>query len=532
MKSEFRMKRTFASFLFLVVLTACGGSNDLLNPVIPIPAPLAPGEVSIPAVKYPIPKGLWSAPARSTPADGNYVFLQSDNGDLVGRGNSSTYTNANSSLSVSSNFQGIFVAVDGNLRWNGSFVLPTEAMNLQAGYFNNLTKTGLAGVSFGGLEWYGTDVGCSTLGGWIVIDRIIMNGSTMTGLDLRFEQSCNGASAVLHGQIHWNQADSERGFLKVPASIPADLWQPPVGATPQSISYVYLESGQGDFVGGGKTYLYTKENSILMAAAEAQYFGIGIQGDKMWTGSFAGLKGLSQLAVGYYAGLRRVPFNNPVLGGLTWYGDGRGCNKSIGWFAVDNVVYKGVDLDAIDLRFEQTCDGSLNPLRGKLHWTASDPTVPKGPENPPPPGLWTPPADFVAPNENYVYLEGDQGDYILGPRTLLLTANNAKITLSNTMMNAFRIDTGVWTGDFITMNTLTQVQPGYYGNVMRTTSYNPTRGGLDWNGDGRGCNALEGWFVVDRVTYSSNKITAIDLRFEQHCEGRPAALHGKVHWVK
>jgi len=48
---------------------------------------------------------------------------------------------------------------------------------------------------------------------------------------------------------------------------------------------------------------------------------------------------------------------------------------------------------------------------------------------------------------------------------------------------------------------------------------------------GRGCNTLTGWFVVDSVTYNEIALTAIDLRFEQHCEGDLPALHGEIHWV-
>ena len=58
------------------------------------------------------------------------------------------------------------------------------------------------------------------------------------------------------------------------------------------------------------------------------------------------------------------------------------------------------------------------------------------------------------------------------------------------------------------------------------------RGGLSWYGDGRGCNTLTGWFIVENVTYSGATITAIDLRFEQHCESASPALHGQVHWTQ
>jgi hypothetical protein len=37
--------------------------------------------------------------------------------------------------------------------------------------------------------------------------------------------------------------------------------------------------------------------------------------------------------------MKRYPFHNPVLGGLSWSGDGRGCNESSGWFVVGNYLY-------------------------------------------------------------------------------------------------------------------------------------------------------------------------------------------------
>jgi hypothetical protein len=49
--------------------------------------------------------------------------------------------------------------------------------------------------------------------------------------------------------------------------------------------------------------------------------------------------------------------------------------------------------------------------------------------------------------------------------------------------------------------------------------------------EGRGCNTLQGWFVVDSIRYQSGKLQEIDLRFEPHCEGGTPALHGQVHWV-
>jgi hypothetical protein len=61
--------------------------------------------------------------------------------------------------------------------------------------------------------------------------------------------------------------------------------------------------------------------------------------------------------------------------------------------------------------------------------------------------------------------------------------------------------------------------------------HNPAKGGFRWAGHGRGCNGFTGWFVVDQISHTNGVLTALDLRFEQHCDGQPPALHGKIHWT-
>jgi hypothetical protein len=133
---------------------------------------------------------------------------------------------------------------------------------------------------------------------------------------------------------------------------------------------------------------------------------------------------------------------------------------------------------------------------------------------------------------NYLYLASDIGDWIGQGYTQLFTPGNTAITADANLTAAFRISAGGWTGNFVGMNTLSQLQPGYYGNLQRYRFNNPVEGGLDWSGDGRGCNTLAGWFVVDAATYSMAELTSIDLRFEQHCEGGVPAQHGAIHWAK
>jgi hypothetical protein len=87
-----------------------------------------------------------------------------------------------------------------------------------------------------------------------------------------------------------------------------------------------------------------------------------------------------------------------------------------------------------------------------------------------------------------------------------------------------------WRGEFKAMNNLSELKPGYYGDLRRYPFHNPLAGGLSWYGEGRGCNTLTGWFVVDRVTYTGGNLSEIELRFEQHCEGGGPALRGQIRW--
>ncbi|WP_342618568.1 Ig-like domain-containing protein [Rhodoferax sp. GW822-FHT02A01] len=150
--------------------------------------------------------------------------------------------------------------------------------------------------------------------------------------------------------------------------IPSGLWQPAPGAVPSSGNFVYLQSDSGDYIGQGRAYTYTPLNAQLALHSSSGGVQVTINGNDWWSGNFVGPNSISQLQVGYYSGLIRYPFNNPVLGGLDWSGNGSGCNTLLGWFAVDSVTYANGAVTALDLRFEQQCDGSQNALHGFIHF--------------------------------------------------------------------------------------------------------------------------------------------------------------------
>lgn len=131
----------------------------------------------------------------------------------------------------------------------------------------------------------------------------------------------------------------------------------------------------------------------------------------------------------------------------------------------------------------------------------------------------------------FVRLESDADDYIGAGQTYGYTQANAVITVTARAGNlsiAIRGDEG-WSGSFQAPGALSRLQPGSYDGLQRYPFHDPASGGLNWSGEGRGCNTLSGRFTVDSLTYINGDLTTIDLRFEQHCEGEAPALRGAIH---
>jgi len=297
--------------------------------------------------------------------------------------------------------------------------------------------------------------------------------------------------------------------------------------TVQASNKIVLTSDAGDYIGLGGTYTYTRANAVISLSANATSIQLVVSGDQDWHANFQVPSGV-QLAAGSYANATRWPFQGSGAG-LDWSGEGRGCNTLTGFFVIDSLRWdtgNSLSLLGLDMRFEQHCEGAVPALRGTIHWRADDPTAPLGPVTPIPSTLWRPPTGATPPSGDFVYLQSEQGDYIgQGATNLYQTGIVGGGTGAHALISA-----GGYRGDFQGMNSLSALTVGYYPNLQRYPFNNPALGGLDWSGNGRGCNTLTGWFAIDRVSYVSGSIAGIELRFEQHCEGMSPALHGAVRW--
>ena len=307
-------------------------------------------------------------PPPPPPEEGTVVILNSDTGDYVGQGLDYTYTLADSEISITVESARLTIDIEGDENWRGDFQLPDDYNRLETGSYPNLTRYPFHNAIIGGLDWSGEGRGCNTLDATMTIDSVVYDGDTLTDIELSFEQYCEGNSPALRGQIRWDADDPTTP--PGPASRPpGELWAPVPGTTPDTGNYVVLVSEQGDFVGGGSNYLYTDETAVITVGGASGRASVAVEGAESWRGEFQAMNVIPDLEVGYYGDLQRYPFHNPVKGGLSWTGEGRGCNRLEGWFNVDSVTYTGDTLTSIELRFRQNCEGNTSGLLGAIRWS-------------------------------------------------------------------------------------------------------------------------------------------------------------------
>ncbi len=308
------------------------------------------------------------------------ITLTSDPGDYIGAGGRYAYDRATSAIEVRAEFGLLRVRVQGDEGWSGEFLMPDGRSALAPGTYRSLERFPFQAPGTGGFSWSGEGRGCNSLLATVTIHGVGYDSAgVLTTLDMSFVQHCEGGPAALRGRINWDAS------LPVPppgpaASAPPGLWQAPEGAMPAAGNAMYLASDWDDYIGDGYTFRVgagagapgtpgdTRGVVTVNISESGGLFRLGVTGAVNWSAEFKAMDGVTRLQPGYYGIVQRYPFHNPRRGGMNFSMDSRGCNRLVGWFMVDRVVYQGDRLTEIDLRFAQYCEAGLSALRGRIRW--------------------------------------------------------------------------------------------------------------------------------------------------------------------
>lgn len=160
------------------------------------------------------------------------------------------------------------------------------------------------------------------------------------------------APVKLPGVIHDIPAGDflATGVLKKPAQGQAEK------------SYLKVNSNKGDYIGQGRTYDHSGDQ--LVVAHSPRGIEVRVGGPGGWIIHFAAPPNQT-LEVGEYRDAKRFPFNREAPG-LNFSGNGRGCNRLSGEFAIWELELEGNTIVRLAVDFVQRCEERGPPLMGKL----------------------------------------------------------------------------------------------------------------------------------------------------------------------
>ena len=141
----------------------------------------------------------------------------------------------------------------------------------------------------------------------------------------------------------------------------------------------------------------------------------------------------------------------------------------------------------------------------------------------------------AAPVDNGTFtMTGDPGDWVTGGQTYSYdTADGDLMSIrADDDLRGVYLSINAANGDWWSMDLRAplgeQLAVGEYPNATRAP-FSGAGAGIDIGGNGRGCNTIEGSFVVADVAFGPNGyVERLDATFEQHCEGGDPALRGRV----
>lgn len=487
----------------------------------------------------PAPADLWTPPPSSLPQQGSLLYLESNNTAWVGDGGARLLTPANADFKVYDDAGTLRIKLDEWVSGDqlvGIFRGRYTVRQVEAGYRGILEGPG-PNPAIGEVDFSGNNLGCSPGTRWYMVDEVAHRHGVLRSVVLRFELRCPVGNTVLRGLLRWH--NDEPTIAAGPADPPpGEPALPPVPTMPPSESALLLESRGGEFVGSGRSWLYTAANALLHVgrASAGPSFVFAIDGDEDWSGAIWPPEGQSRLAPGRFEFGSRLP-GIPTTGyAFSLGGRARGCNTNLGWFEIDRVEYDGDQVSLLEMRFEQLCDDEPFPLLGHLRLRAGEEASTVQPR-PISAGLWSPPPGALPSNGSYVYLQPNIGGFIGAGDTVLLepAADRVFHFRYPNQIDYFQFDRDL--GGYVSIALQPplgrgELLPGYYEATATPEVGSPLRMRASLSADFRGCSESKGWLAIDDIAYDDLGLVRIALRMMQFCDGMGPPAFAAMRWER
>lgn len=313
-----------------------------------------------------------------------------------------------------------------------------------------------------------------------------------------------------------------------------------IATTPVSAATFLSFTSAADYIGGGRTATFTPADGYFKygnSNSTISFSFNSFNGNDWWFLDLAAPSNTT-LAPGTYAGATRYPFQSPAEPGLSFDGNGRGCNTLTGSFNVLEAVYNSEnEIQRFGADFEQYCEGADPALLGQIRFDRAEfdqANLAKLMEL----------SDKIKQFDTALYFWSQPGDPIRGGLEEILTPANVDFKVSRNFDNGVSFSLNNfsraepqnyiwWYLDFAAPENAI-LAPGLYDRATRFPFQSSNRPGLDLSGNGRGCNRLGGRFKILETTYGSDEqVESFDALFEQHCEDELAtgpALFGRIRY--
>lgn len=329
----------------------------------------------------------------STPVSAaTFIQLNSQPGEYIGGGITQRFTPIDGLISASGNINdGVNITFRGDNIWDLGFA-PPQGSSLIPGIYEGATRLPFKEPNEPGIEVAGAGRGCNTLTGkFNVLEAIYGADGSVERFDADFEQFCDGNEAALFGQVRFNIADSQASVEEIKQNIQIEstelekllAFSDKIQELPTAL---YFFSEPGDFIGAGLEQTFTPEEADFNVSRNFRG-GTSFLIDNafrperdnfiFWILDFAPPVDLP-LVPGSYGKATRFPFNSPVKPGLSFSGDGRGCNTLTGQFVVLDAAYNtDGSVKRFDSIFKQNCGVDEASLYGRIRYNATVTTVPE-----------------------------------------------------------------------------------------------------------------------------------------------------------